>query len=236
MKVHWGWFPLLVLALGAESASGQQGRAVQLPTFSFFGGSTTVSVPDRGSAYFGGVHRARSGMNEFGVPLLPFRPFRSRAFGSKRRASDTSVSAYVHDFEAMDRYLLSRPTSSRAAQPRVAGGRPQADGPSASAPDVWQKRLAAAQATSGGKAVMSVARLRAQHLREEQARQEEALKWFERGRQAQASGKAGVARVYYQMAARRATGTLKDQIAARVASLSGSPATPRLVESQPERP
>ena len=47
MKLHWAWLVLALFCLGAGTALGQ--NAVQLPTFSFFSGSTTVSVPDRGS-------------------------------------------------------------------------------------------------------------------------------------------------------------------------------------------
>jgi hypothetical protein len=178
------------------------------------------------------VDRARSGMNEFGTPLLPFR---SRSFGSERRASNMSVSVFIHDFEAMDRYLLSQPTPFRAARRSRAGAEARAGALAtrSKASHPWSQTLEQAKADSGGPAAMSVAQLRAMHLREEQARQEEALQWFERGRKAEASGKANVARVYYQMAARRATGELKNQVAVRLQSVSGSAATPKLAQAQP---
>ena len=60
---------------------------MQLPTVSAFTVNTTVSVPDRGSALLGGISRASSGRNEFGVPLAPFRPFRNSAIGHEVGAS-----------------------------------------------------------------------------------------------------------------------------------------------------
>jgi hypothetical protein len=223
MRFHLLWLPLIVLGLGAGSALGQQGSAVQLPTFSYFSTNTTVSVPDRGSAFLGGVDRAAYGRNEFGVPLLPFR---NRSFGAERSTSGARVSVTIHDFEAMDRYLLSQPTPFRAAQNQAAALAPAAK-------DAWQRKLEAAQAGSARPSVMSVAQLRAQHVREEQARGDEARQWYERGQGAEAAGKSNVARVYYQMAARRAGGELKEQIAARLASLASPPAESKLAQTDP---
>jgi hypothetical protein len=63
--------PLALAALLAVPAAAQ--NAVQLPTYSSFRTNTTISVPDRGSVYTGGINRAADGRNQFGTPLLPFR-------------------------------------------------------------------------------------------------------------------------------------------------------------------
>ena len=52
-------------------------------------------------------------------------------------------------------------------------------------------------------------------------RTEEADSYFARGQQAEADGKPNVAKIYYQMAARRATGELKQQVQARLDAVSG---------------
>ena len=52
-------------------------------------------------------------------------------------------------------------------------------------------------------------------------RADEADSFFARGQQAEADGKPAVAKIYYQMAARRATGDLKQQAQARLDALSG---------------
>ena len=229
MRPQLAWLLPGLLQLVAGTATAQQGSAVQLPTYSFFSTNTTVSVPDRGSVYLGGVTRAATGRNEFGTPLLPFR---NRSFGTERSVTGTWVSVYIHDFEAMDEQLLSQPTAFRS-RPQPGGAPGPAPGLAADTKNVWQPRPGATQSGSGGPTAKSVAQLRAERLREQQAREQEAREWLERGRRAEASGKANVARVYYRMAARRATADLKDQIAARLESLDGSPATPHLAQRRP---
>jgi hypothetical protein len=51
---------LLVLAIGGPVlGQGQAPTTVQLPTFRFFTVQTSVSVPDGGGAYLGGMKTAR---------------------------------------------------------------------------------------------------------------------------------------------------------------------------------
>ena len=52
-------------------------------------------------------------------------------------------------------------------------------------------------------------------------RADEADSFFARGQRAEADGKPNVAKIYYQMAARRATGDLKQQVQARLDAVSG---------------
>jgi hypothetical protein len=213
----------------AAAAFGQAPTTVQLPTFSFFGVRTTVSVPDRGRVFMGGVNRAASGRNEFGTPLLPFR---NRSIGMDRSASSTWMSVYVHDFEAMDKQLRGQATAagvSTLQTSRLPARAPQQIALESPSPvkNVWRQPAAA------GPAAMSVAQLRVQHQREERARDAEAERWLERAKNAEAAGKANVARVYYQMAARRASGELKDRIAARLESLSASVAASELAQGRP---
>ena len=80
------------------------GAVVQLPTFSHFGVSTTVEVPDSGGGLVGGVDRSASGGSQVGGPLSPWR---SSAIGSQQGASSTHLVATIHDFEAMDEALLA---------------------------------------------------------------------------------------------------------------------------------
>jgi hypothetical protein len=89
-----------------------------------------------------------------------------------------------------------------------AGGRDPASG-----------RLAAAQSSSAGRAVPSVAEARRLHQAEQASQDEEARALFQRGLTAEEAGKPGVARVYYRMAAKRATGRLKEQVLARIEAI-----------------
>ncbi len=196
--------------IGIEARAQQAATSVQLPTFSYFGVATTVSVPDRGGAYLGGVNRASGGMRQFGAPLLPFG---NRSRGSSRGASGMSVSVWIHDHQAMDEALLAQPTPYRSAlaSPRQ--------------PDPWAQRLAAGEESTSGQAVASVEEIRRRQAAAAQTRATEAQNFFERGRKAEAEGKANVAKIYYQMVARRDSGTLKDEAIARLEALRGGAAS-----------
>jgi hypothetical protein len=223
MRLHWTWLSLVVLLSCAGGALAQrQGVAVQLPTFSYFTVNTTVSVPDRGSAYLGGVDGAASGRYEFGVPMLPFRPFRNTAIGGQWSASNVHVTATIHDFAAMDEYLLGQPTPfsqslTAAYFPSVAG---LADVPPPRNPTRGNSWEPALPDRSGVLATMSVAEARADRLRQRETRAAEAEDFFRRGQQAEAAGNSGAAKVYYQMAARRATGDLESQVLARLKAIA----------------
>ncbi len=101
----------MLVALGAGTALAQRpGSTVQLPTLSQFSVNTTVSVPDSGSGYLGGIGRGGFGGDEFGIPFGPGRPWRNSALGAQGSVSGASVTATIHDFRAMDEALLSQPT------------------------------------------------------------------------------------------------------------------------------
>ena len=193
-----GVLALLVFAACAGSAFAQQNNmaVVQLPTYSFFSVATTVSVPDRGGAYLGGVGRAQAGRSRFGSPLFPAQG----ALGSSRNVGGLSVSADIHDLRELDRALLS-PT---AHEPIALGE--------------LGRRLAGAQNNVGSAGRTHIADLR-QHAVAAAPQQDDAATWFERGKQAEATGKVSVAKIHYQMAVRRASGPLKIEIRMRLDAL-----------------
>jgi hypothetical protein len=222
MRASIVWIGLLIAGFGLSSA-GAQGTAVQLPSYSYFTTNSSVLVPDRGSAYLGGVNRARSGMNEFGTPLTPLR---NRSFGSQRIASGASASVYVHDFEAMDEMLLGPDFQKRGGDLRSAVSAGAGDPRRALSGDprrALDPRGALAphraSAASAGASLASVTEILAQRRRDQEARQAEAQDFFERGQSAEEAGKMNVARVYYQMAAKRASGPLKEQVSARLGAI-----------------
>jgi len=234
------WLPLVLVAVIAADVLAQPtqpGNAVQLPTFSFFNTSTTVSVPDRGSALMGGVSRAADGRNEFGVPILgkvPFfgRPFKNTGIGNERSSATTHVSAYIHDLNEMDEYILSQPPTTQSLSgvnmPRsaiAAMGRqilPRDPGAGSS----WEMQPASQPA-------MTVADAQSRRETQQTTRAGEAEDFFARAQQAEAEGKANVARIYYQMAARRATGALKDQVLAKLDEISRARTGAAVVQSGP---
>lgn len=101
-RVQWVLVNLALLAVCRSAAS--QG-VLQQPAVETFGVDTSVSVPDRGSAFLGGVSRSRSGSSTYGPTHW------NRAYGFEHRFSSVDVSVFLHDFEAMDEALLAAPTS-----------------------------------------------------------------------------------------------------------------------------
>jgi len=230
----------LTAAAGADAlAQNQPATAVQLPTYSFFSVPTTVVVPDRGSTYMGGVKRAASGRNQFGAPMLGRVPYLGRAFnnagiGMDRSASSVRAHAYIHDFEAMDEALLGQPPSTIRGGPRAAEMGVSRAAPSASS-DPWIERLADARKGSAGRPAVSVAEARRLYVLNSPEKQlnEKALTYFDRGREAEAAGKTSLAGLYYEMAARRASGELKDRVLARLTTLDPEEPEPTIAGNRP---
>jgi hypothetical protein len=223
MRVQAVQLAVIVAALAAPLAASAQ--TVQLPTYSFTTVSTTVMVPDRGAAFLGGINRAASGRSEYGVPGLPLPGFQNRAIGQERGASNMWVTATIHDFEAMDQALLSTPTVTGFGglpgdMPRgLTAPRPQFAAPAPREPvnlaGNWRREAAPAAP------VHDAAAEEAARAGRQVARSQEAENYFARGQQAEADGKPNVAKIYYQMAARRATGDLKQLVQSRLDVVSG---------------
>lgn len=102
MNYRRAWLCVVVFGI---SISNQQTHAqalrIQQPIVQQFSAGTTVSVPDRGSVLLGGVSSGVIRSRQTG----PFR--RGSAYGHAFQSSTSSVSVYIHDFEAMDRMLLN---------------------------------------------------------------------------------------------------------------------------------
>jgi len=229
MKWHRTWLWLMLFLSVADAAPAQQpGTVVQLPTFSAFSVGTTVSVPDRGSVFLGGIGRASSGRSESGVPLLPLRPFRNSSISAARSASGAQVTVTIHDFDALDPYLRSQPGGSQSLQvpqPRAAAAANIAPRGNAPAGPSWRLALPAGAGSSPpASAAVGAAEIRAQRAAQQAVRQDEAIGLLERGRRAEANGKPNVARIYYQMAADRASGELKQQVLMKLEAVRGSTA------------
>jgi hypothetical protein len=191
----------LVLALGGllcTQAAAQQ--VVQLPTFSFFSVSTSVSVPDSGGVYQGGFNRARYGQNAAGFPVTPA----ARAIAHGLQTGQSSVSATIIDHRELDPARTDSGLGITSSN---------------STPEA--RRLAEARRSSAGSVPGSLAdahRLRAAELL---AKQDEAKQLLEQARAAEASGKPAMARIYYTNAAKRAEGPARDEALAGLRRLQG---------------
>jgi hypothetical protein len=198
--------------LFASPAFGQAPTTVQLPTFHFFTVQTSVSVPDSGGAYLGGLNRARDGRTSRG-----FGPFSNRALASDRAASGMSVHATIHDMKAMDEAVLAEAAARRAGVPvDPALGKARLITSS-----VGRREPALTASTSSPAPIESVAAIRERQATAAQSLSSEAAQYLTQAPQAEADGKPGVAKIYYQMVVRRDNGQLKQLAAARLSALSG---------------
>lgn len=169
-----------VLLIPTLAANAQQ-VAVQQPVVGTTSVATSVSVPDRGSVYLGGVNSAQSGRVSYG-------PLRSgTALGLSRSASSMSTSVYIHDLRAMDEALLNSVPDS----PSPSSIRGMSRSPS-----------------------LGVART------ETVSPVEKALKYERLAKQAEVAGKAGLAKLHWQMAAKYGSSLANDKLAAATAASS----------------
>ena len=80
---------------------------VQQPVVGVHGAQTSISVPDRGTAFLGGVSRAGASRSSYG-------PLRSgTSTGMFRDRSSFSVSVQIIDLQAMDEAMLEEARASR---------------------------------------------------------------------------------------------------------------------------
>ncbi|MGI9456471.1 MAG: hypothetical protein ACR2NU_07910 [Aeoliella sp.] len=93
------WMALAFVATAAGLCDGQTTQRIQLPTFRSFSVGTTVLVPDRGTAYLGGINGLRQGQSSFG--------FGNRGFSSSSNAGGVSVRTSIIDHHELDRALLA---------------------------------------------------------------------------------------------------------------------------------
>ena len=241
MKVRLACLALGLLGVAAGEVLAQPGLTVQLPTRKSFSVGTTVSVPDRGQVLLGGINRSSTGRNEFGVPMLgkvPYlnRLFNNRSIGGSLSSSNVHATVFIHDFEAMEEDLLSRPTSTRRLSslgPRRPRSSAIAGGLQPRNPALGVSWKLSSPASSPDRPTMSLADAQARRTRRQAERAEEALEFFQRGQQAEAAGKANVARIYYQMVARRASGQLKQRVLAKLDAIGREQTGSRVVQGNP---
>jgi len=222
---------LLVLFL-AVTAQAQQNTTVQLPTFNFTTTSTTASVPDGGTGLLGGIMRASESSVTRGVPLLSKLPYVNRLF--KNRGIGRDVSSWnqtvvpriiILEEEEFFQTGISPETLSGRGGGGAGGGFAGAVDPEiARKADFINRNVArhtpATPTIPSDRRLPSVEEIRHRHDLARAERASEAAEFFTKGQKAELDGKPGVAKVYYQMALRRAEGELQRLIVARLAKLA----------------
>ena len=201
----------LFLELANFAAAQQAPTTVQLPTFSFFTVNTSVSVPDSGGTYLGGLMRGRDGSSMRG--LAPFPGLANRGIGSERSAGGMSVRAWIHDFRKLDDALLAEAAAKRReTDPAAIKGEALAD----------SLEKSPAGNPGGEGAALSLAEIRRQNEQQDAAQREEAMAYFTKAEEYRAAGKLGLAKLNYQRAAARDSGKVKEAALVRIRSLAAN--------------
>ncbi len=223
------WLPLVVFMISSATAWGQGGATtVQLPTFNFTTVNTTVTVPDGGTAFLGGIDRAREGSVSRGVPLLGKVPgvnrlFRNEGIGREFSSSSFSVTARIINLEEEEERQVGRVLAQRDAL--GGGGRVAFDPMADPQADFITRNLArhpAGEVVGQSESKLpSTEELQRRNELAQQQRSAEAVSFYEKAKSLEAEGKANVAKVYYDMAARRSFGAFQEEIFARIEGLSG---------------
>lgn len=212
-----------VLLCGSGWVFGQA-STLQLPNFSFSTVNTTVSVPDGGTTLLGGVSRAATGQTSRGVPIAGQLPgvgrlFGNRAIGQTRSVGQMSVTARIIDFEE-EEAKLGINSSGGEGVPLVSSAArrdPVADRVNDKADFLSRNigRREAPRQEPEAPAGPSVAEIAKRNAAAAETRQVEALDLYGKAQTAAAAGKLKVAKIYLDMSAKRATGELKDHVAAQ---------------------
>jgi hypothetical protein len=233
----------------AATVWGQQNTTVQLPTFNFSTVSTTVSVPDGGTALLGGIGRARESSTTRGTPMLSKIPGVNRLFTNRGIGRDVGLMnmtvtprIIIQEEEELRQTGFSYDNFSQLGG-SGGGGLSAAFGggvaESVVSVDPAQRELdrKAAFLTQNvarldrdlapppgvDERLPSLAEIRRQNEQAAAQRSVEAEEYLAKGRRAEAEGKAGVAKIYYQMALRRADSTMVQEVMDCLSALDAPP-------------
>ncbi len=233
-----GIVAVVIAAFAAAQSVAQQNITVQLPTFNMTTVQTTVSVPDGGTALLGGISRASEGSVTRGVPMLGKVPGASRLFKNRGIGRDVGLSQMtvtpriiILEEEELRQTgfsydTLSQQAQTPAARPLAVAGAMALDPELASQADFLARNIARHPTPSrdvvDGPALPSIEEVKRQNELARARRTSEAEDFFAKGQRAEVEGKAGVAKIWYEMAARRADGELQKAVAERLAILAGS--------------
>lgn len=231
-RSHWLLVCLAVTSFCCVTPVAAQ--VVMLPTYRIFSSSGSVLVPDRGMAHLGSISYAREGSVTRGIPGLAQLPmagrlFRNQGIGREVGHAGAAVTATIIDLRELDEQVLAS-----ARVPVLSAEEIQL----ARKADFLVRNLArhtshppSATLSREVKTVnrSSVAEIRRQNQLAAVQRHQEAEEYLQRARQLDAQGKTGVARIYYQMAARRSTGAQQQVILDRLQTINAQRAA-KLVE------
>jgi hypothetical protein len=212
------------LAFFISTAANAQ-VAVQLPEFRYNTVNTTVSVPDRGTAVLGSISRASEGRTTRGVPGLSNVPglnrlTRNSGIGREISGGTTTATATIIDNSELDRQVLAEAAARRMARGETGIA---TSNPSQDQALYLTRNLGTAEYRD--EAVESVAptltreELALRDAARKRTQLAEAKQYWADGKQAEANGKIGLAKIYYRMALNRTDGEVRRRIEQYLVSL-----------------
>jgi hypothetical protein len=235
-----------MVCVGGASVLAQPQITVQLPTFNFTTVQTTVSVPDGGTGLLGGIGRASEGSVTRGVPLLSKIPganrlFKNRGIGREVEASNMTIipRIIIQEEEEFLQTGVSSETLSQFSRQSSAGGlasriapRAAEDSATSRQADFIAQHVARHDLTQPAPKQESspptVDEVKRKNELAKAERRAEADEFFAQAQRAETQGKRSVAKIYLQMAARRAEGELLDQVIAHLATLESAEKSTKL--------
>ena len=195
--------------------------AIQLPTFEYTAVITTVQVPDRGSAYLGGVGRARSGQVSRGLPLGVGPLAGGSGIGRSTHVGNLQSKATIIHHAELDQAILGQDPPKRAARSGV-DKRAEYLLRHVGRPHTARGRAG----SSASSASMSVDEIRRHNQMADRQQAKVAERLFRKGQQAAAAGKLVSAKSYFRMAARQSSGMLRKKSLTRLTALSRNGQSP----------
>ena len=206
----------------AQQQAPQIPQIVQLPTFSFFTVSTTVSVPDRGTVYLGGVKRSRRQSSTRGVPGLSQLPHVGRLFKNQGIAASTTssgahVTATIIDHSELDHLMLSEAAARRRVPLEVSSGERKASFLSSNVGRRDHTSLVMSRGAPTSAKASSQPHIDVASAQREQA--DRVAMYLERAKRAERVGNIGSAQCSYRVVSRRGTPSQKKHALARLAAI-----------------
>ncbi|MDA1051315.1 MAG: hypothetical protein O3C40_12665 [Planctomycetota bacterium] len=226
---------LLLVSLGCVSgACLAEAQVVQLPTYHVFSVNTTVSVPDGGAAYLGGVTRGTWSSSSRGVPGLSQVPglnrlFTNRGIGSSVSSSHAYATATIIDHAEMDQMLLSEAAARRGVRGTASETNRRAAFLSefvARRPESSTSRPRVANRAAASDVDSRLVNATAQH-------EADMASYLQRAEFAEAAGSFGAARCCYSVLARRGSDEQKQLATRRLAALKAPRTDDKLVSREP---
>jgi type II secretory pathway component GspD/PulD (secretin) len=219
-----------LVLLGSDIATRcASAQVVMLPTYRTFSVGGSVLVPDRGMAHLGGISSMREGRISRGVPGLGQLPMIGRLFGNRAIGREVGnagvhVAAEIIDLNELDQQVLAQ---AAALDPDITARDLQVARKAA----YLNRNIARAAPPAASQPAVRAAptyleQLRRQNEVVDQQQQLEGMQLWMQAQQMELEGKPGIARIYYQQAARRLTGDQRSRIIQRLRQLEAERAVP----------